>query len=131
MRKGGFNLGGEQSGHIVMNDFSTTGDGLLAGLQFLATLVETNKRASEIAKVFTACPQEIKNIKYTVGSAPLEDAKVKKILKESNSILDGKGRILIRESGTEPLIRVMVEAEDEALLSQVIHDVVQAVQNVA
>ena len=66
-----------------------------------------------------------------MGSAPLEDAKVKKILKESNSILDGKGRILIRESGTEPLIRVMVEAEDEVLLSQVINDVVQAVQNVA
>jgi len=131
MRRGGFNLGGEQSGHIVMNDFSTTGDGLLAGLQFLATLVETNKRASEIAKVFTACPQEVKNIKFAAGNTPLEDEKVKKILKESNSILDGKGRILIRESGTEPLIRVMVEAEDEALLSQVIHDVVQAVQNVA
>ena len=131
MRKGGFNLGGEQSGHIVMNDFSTTGDGLLAGLQFLATLVETNKRASEIAKVFTACPQEVKNIKFAAGNTPLEDEKVKKILKESNSILDGKGRILIRESGTEPLIRVMVEAEDEVLLSQVINDVVQAVQEVA
>jgi phosphoglucosamine mutase len=131
MRKGGFNLGGEQSGHIIMKDYATTGDGLLAGLQFLATLVETGKPASEIAKVFTPCPQEIENVKYIAGNAPLENEKVKAIIKEANAILDGKGRILIRESGTEPLIRIMVEAEDETLLSQVIGDVVQAVQSVA
>ena len=131
MRKGGFNLGGEQSGHIIMKDYATTGDGLLAGLQFLATLVETGKPASEISQVFTPCPQEIENVKYISGNAPLENEKVKAIIKESNAILAGKGRILIRESGTEPLIRVMVEAEDETLLSQVISDVVQAVQSVA
>ncbi len=131
MRKGGFNLGGEQSGHIVMKDYATTGDGLLAGLQFLATLVETNKPASELAKVFTPCPQALKNIKYVPGNAPLDNAKVKAIIKESKTILAGKGRILIRESGTEPLIRVMVEAEDETLLSQVIENVVQAVQSAA
>ena len=131
MRKGGFNLGGEQSGHIIMKDYATTGDGLLAGLQFLATLVETGKLASEIAQVFTPCPQEIENVKYIAGNAPLENEKVKAIIKESNAILAGKGRILIRESGTEPLIRVMVEAEDETLLSQVIGDVVQAVQSAA
>ena len=131
MRKGGFNLGGEQSGHIIMKDYATTGDGLLAGLQFLATLVETGKPASEIAKVFTPCPQEIENVKYIAGNAPLENEKVKAIIKESNAILAGKGRILIRESGTEPLIRVMVEAEDETLLSQVIGDVVQTVQSAA
>ena len=131
MRKGGFNLGGEQSGHIVMKDYATTGDGLLAGLQFLATLVETNKPASELAKVFTPCPQALKNIKYVPGNAPLDNAKVKAIIKESKTILAGKGRILIRESGTEPLIRVMVEAEDETLLSQIIENVVQAVQSAA
>jgi len=131
MRKGGFNLGGEQSGHIVMKDYATTGDGLLAGLQFLATLVETNKPASELAKVFTPCPQALKNIKYVPGNAPLDNAKVKAIIKESKTILAGKGRILIRESGTEPLIRVMVEAEDETLLSQVIENVAQAVSSVA
>ena len=131
MRKGGFNLGGEQSGHIIMKDYATTGDGLLAGLQFLATLVETGKTASEIAQVFTPCPQEIENVQFIAGNAPLENEKVKAIIKESNAILAGKGRILIRESGTEPLIRVMVEAEDETLLSQVIGDVVQAVQSAA
>ena len=131
MRKGGFNLGGEQSGHIVMKDYATTGDGLLAGLQFLATLVETNKPASELAKVFTPCPQALKNIKYVPGNAPLDNAKVKAIIKESKTILAGKGRILIRESGTEPLIRVMVEAEDETLLSQVIENVAQAVSSAA
>ena len=131
MRQGGFNLGGEQSGHIVMKDYATTGDGLLAGLQFLATLVETNKPASELAKVFTPCPQALKNIKYVPGNAPLDNAKVKAIIKESKTILAGKGRILIRESGTEPLIRVMVEAEDETLLSQVIENVAQAVSSAA
>jgi phosphoglucosamine mutase len=131
MREGGFNLGGEQSGHIVMKDYATTGDGLLAGLQFLATLVETNKPASELAKVFTPCPQALKNIKYVAGNAPLDNAKVKAVIKESKTILAGKGRILIRESGTEPLIRVMVEAEDETLLSQVIENVVQAVRSAA
>jgi phosphoglucosamine mutase len=131
MRKGGFNLGGEQSGHIIMKDYATTGDGLLAGLQFLATLVETGKPASEIAKVFTPCPQEIENVKYIAGNAPLENEKVKAIIKEANAILAGKGRMLIRESGTEPLIRIMVEAEDETLLSQVIGDVVQAVKSAA
>jgi phosphoglucosamine mutase len=131
MREGGFNLGGEQSGHIVMKDYATTGDGLLAGLQFLATLVETNKPASELAKVFTPCPQALKNIKYVAGNAPLDNAKVKAVIKESKTILAGKGRILIRESGTEPLIRVMVEAEDETLLSQVIENLVQAVRSAA
>ena len=131
MRKGGFNLGGEQSGHIIMKDYATTGDGLLAGLQFLATLVETGKPASEIAKVFTPCPQEIESVKYIAGNAPLENEKVKAIIKEANAILAGKGRMLIRESGTEPLIRIMVEAEDETLLSQVIGDVVQAVKSAA
>jgi phosphoglucosamine mutase len=128
MRQGGFNLGGEQSGHIVMSDYATTGDGLLAGLQFLAAMVETNKSASDLAKVFTPCPQVLKNIRFTPGNSPLEQAKVQAVVKNAEASLIGNGRLLIRKSGTEPLIRIMVEANDEALLMQVAEDVSQAVR---
>jgi phosphoglucosamine mutase len=131
MRRGGYNLGGEQSGHIVMSDYATTGDGLLAGLQFLAAMVEVGKPASELAKVFSPCPQLLKNVRFTVDKAPLETVTVKAAIKDAEASLLGKGRLLIRKSGTEPLIRVMVEAEDQALLLQVIEDVAQAVQDVA
>jgi phosphoglucosamine mutase len=129
MRRGGFNLGGEQSGHIVMSDYATTGDGLLAGLQFLAAMVETGKRASDLAQVFSPCPQVLKNVRITAGNTPLEVASVQAVIKESEASLVGKGRLLIRKSGTEPLIRVMVEAEDEALLMKIVDDVSQAVQD--
>ena len=129
MRQGGFNLGGEQSGHIVMSDYATTGDGLLAGLQFLAAMVETNKTASDLAKVFTPCPQVLKNIRFTPGNSPHEQAKVQTVVKSAEASLIGKGRLLIRKSGTEPLVRVMVEAKDETLLIQVAEDVSQAVRN--
>jgi phosphoglucosamine mutase len=129
MRRGGFNLGGEQSGHIVMSDYATTGDGLLAGLQFLAAMVETGKRASDLAQVFFPCPQVLKNVRITAGNTPLEVASVQAVIKESEASLVGKGRLLIRKSGTEPLIRVMVEAEDEALLMKIVDDVSQAVQD--
>jgi phosphoglucosamine mutase len=131
MRRGGYNLGGEQSGHIVMSDYATTGDGLLAGLQFLAAMVEVGKPASELAKVFSPCPQLLKNVRFTVDKAPLETVTVKAAIKDAEASLLGKGRLLIRKSGTEPLIRIMVEAEDQALLLQVIEDVAQAVQDVA
>ena len=127
MRKGGFNLGGEQSGHIVMTDYATTGDGLLAGLQFLAALVETEKTASELASVFTPCPQVLKNVSFTKGCAPLENDKVKKEIANAQKTLLGKGRLLIRVSGTEPLIRVMVESENEALLKQILDEVSGAI----
>ena len=127
MRKGGFNLGGEQSGHIVMTDYATTGDGLLAGLQFLAALVETEKTASELASVFTPCPQVLKNVSFTKGCAPLENDKVKKEIANAQKTLLGKGRLLIRVSGTEPLIRVMVESENEALLKQIVDEVSGAI----
>ena len=129
MRQGGFNLGGEQSGHIVMSDYATTGDGLLAGLQFLAAMVETNKTASDLAKVFTPCPQVLKNIRFVPGKSPLEQTKVQAVVKNAEASLIGKGRLLIRESGTEPLIRIMVETQDEVLLMQVAEDVSQAVRN--
>ena len=129
MRQGGFNLGGEQSGHIVMSDYATTGDGLLAGLQFLAAMVETNKSASDLAKVFTPCPQVLKNIRFVPGKSPLEQTKVQAVVKNAEASLIGKGRLLIRKSGTEPLIRIMVETQDEVLLMQVAEDVSQAMLN--
>jgi phosphoglucosamine mutase len=94
-------------------------------------MVEVGKPASELAKVFSPCPQLLKNVRFTVDKAPLETVTVKAAIKDAEASLLGKGRLLIRKSGTEPLIRVMVEAEDQALLLQVIEDVAQAVQDVA
>lgn len=128
MRAGGYNLGGEQSGHIVMSDFVTTGDGLIAALQFMAAMVEENKPASEIARVFAPCPQVLENVRYANGSTPLEDNTVKAAISDGESRLGQDGRLLIRKSGTEPLIRVMGESEDETLLRKVIDDVVNAVK---
>ena len=110
-----------------MTDYATTGDGLLAGLQFLAALVETEKTASELASVFTPCPQVLKNVSFTKGCAPLENDKVKKEIANAQKTLLGNGRLLIRASGTEPLIRVMVESENEALLKQIVDEVSGAI----
>ena len=128
MREGGFNLGGEQSGHIVMTDYATTGDGLIAGLQFLAEMARTGKPASDLTRSFETVPQMLKNVRYGAGSAPLEAASVKAIIAASEVRLQGKGRLLIRKSGTEPLVRVMAECEDEALLIEVVDGIVAAVQ---
>lgn len=127
MRAGGFNLGGEQSGHIVMTDFATTGDGLLAGLQFLAAMVETGKKASELTQSFETVPQMLKNVRYELGQAPLETDKVKAAIADAEAKLVGKGRLLIRKSGTEPLVRVMAECEDADLLTQVVDDILAEV----
>jgi phosphoglucosamine mutase len=131
MRQGGFNLGGEQSGHIVMLDYSTTGDGLIAGLQVLAAMAETGKRASELAAQFDPVPQLLKNVRYGAGQAPLEAGSVKAAITEAEARLNGSGRLLIRKSGTEPLIRVMAECEDEALLGKVVDDIVAEVAAVS
>ena len=128
MRAGGFNLGGEQSGHIVMTDYSTTGDGLMAGLQFLAELVRTGKAASELANIFEPVPQLLKNVRYTAGQVPLEDASVKLAIQAAEDNLKGQGRLLIRKSGTEPLIRVMAEAENDDVLNAEVDRVVNAVE---
>lgn len=128
MREGGFNLGGEQSGHIVMTDYSTTGDGLMAGLQFLAELVRTGKAASELANIFEPVPQLLKNVRYTAGQVPLEDASVKLAIQAAEDNLKGQGRLLIRKSGTEPLIRVMAEAENDDVLNAEVDRVVNAVE---
>ena len=128
MREGGFNLGGEQSGHIVMTDYATTGDGLIAALQFLAAMAETAKPVSELARQFDTVPQMLKNVRFKAGQEPLKAARVQAAIKSAEQRLAGTGRLLIRKSGTEPLIRVMAECEDEALLTAVIGDIVGAVE---
>jgi len=128
MRAGGFNLGGEQSGHIVMTDYATTGDGLIAGLQFLAEMVRTGQPASTLTRSFETVPQLLKNVRFAEGMRPLEVAAVQQVIAANEARMIGKGRILIRKSGTEPLIRVMAECEDEGLLLAVVDEIVNAVQ---
>ena len=128
MREGGFNLGGEQSGHIVMTDFATTGDGLMSGLHFLAEMVRSDQPASALAQQFEPVPQLLKNVRYGVGQAPLESDAVKAAIAASEAELRGAGRLLIRKSGTEPLIRVMAECEDAGTLERAVDRVVEAVE---
>ena len=128
MRAGGFNLGGEQSGHIVMTDYATTGDGLMAGLQFLAEMVRTGQPASALTRSFAPVPQLLQNVRYTDGQTPLDAASVQSAIAAAEVDLTGSGRLLIRKSGTEPLIRVMAECEDEALLRRVVGSIVDAVK---
>lgn len=128
MRRGGYNLGGEQSGHIVMTDYATTGDGLMAGLQFLAEMVRTGQPASALTRNFEPVPQLLKNVRYEVGSQPLEIATVKAAIAQAEADLVGTGRLLIRKSGTEPLVRVMAECEDEGLLTRVVDGIVAEVE---
>lgn len=127
MRKHGFNLGGEQSGHIVMTDYATTGDGLMAGLQFLGEMARTGRKASELTAVFEPVPQMLKNVRYAAGQAPLDNDSVKAVIAGAETELVGKGRLLIRKSGTEPLIRVMAECEDPDLLEDVVDRIVAEV----
>lgn len=128
MRRGNWNLGGEQSGHIVMTDYATTGDGLLAGLQFLAAMVETGKTASELARRFDPVPQLLKNVRFTAGQTPLDSAPVQAAIADAEARLVGKGRLLIRKSGTEPLIRVMAECEDEGMLTETVDGICAVIQ---
>ncbi len=128
MRAGGRNLGGEQSGHIVMTDYVTTGDGLIAGLQFLAAMVETGQPASELARRFEPVPQLLRNVRCRSDQDPLESASVRNVISDAEERLNGHGRLLIRKSGTEPLIRVMAECEDEALLARVVDGIVAEVE---
>ena len=128
MREGGFNLGGEQSGHIVMTDYATTGDGLIAGLQFLAEILQTGKPASENLNLFTPVPQLLKNVHYLVGQQPMQLPEVQKTVLSAEDLLRGRGRLLIRKSGTEPLIRVMAECEDDSILKKAVDDIVDALE---
>lgn len=127
MRSKGYNLGGEQSGHIILSDYATTGDGLVAALQVLAARVETGKPASELCNIFTPYPQILKNVRFGEGK-PLENKQVQAAIAQGEARLNGKGRLLIRKSGTEALIRVMGEGEDAALVEAVVDDICAAVQ---
>ena len=130
MRRGDHNLGGEQSGHIVMTDFATTGDGIMAALQFLAIMKHEECHASDFTRLFTPLPQKLVNMVYTIGSDPLDFSAVKIAISEAEELLKGKGRLLVRKSGTEPLLRIMGECEDQVLLDEVIHLVSDAVTQV-
>ncbi len=130
MRKGGFNVGGEQSGHIILSDFSTTGDGLIAALQVLAVLAEGGKPASEAAHLYEPLPQVLENVRFRSGT-PLDDSRVKSQIAEGTAKLNGKGRILVRKSGTEPVIRVMAEGEDEHEVRAVVRAIASAIKEAA
>jgi len=130
MRKGGFNVGGEQSGHMIMLDHATTGDGTIAALQVLAALVQSGKKASELLHLFDPVPQLLKNVRYS-GGAPLENETVKSVIAQAEAELAGKGRLVIRPSGTEPVIRVMAEGDDEAQVLAVVDRICDAVGDAA
>ena len=130
MRRGGYNVGGEQSGHIILSDYATTGDGLVAALQVLAALVETGQPASELLHQFDPLPQLLKNVRFA-GGQPLETNPVKAAIAEGEARLSGTGRLVIRKSGTEPLIRVMAEGEDRTLVEQVVDSICEAVKRAA
>jgi len=130
MRRGGYNVGGEQSGHIILSDYATTGDGLVAALQVLALLVQTGRPASEALRLFDPFPQILKNVRFS-GGAPLETESVKRAIAAGELRLNGNGRLVIRKSGTEPLIRVMAEGEDERLVNEVVDQVCEAVREAA
>ena len=123
MREGGFNLGGEQSGHIVMTDYATTGDGLMAALQFVAAMVQTGRTASALSRQFDTVPQMLKNVRYTAGADPLAAPSVLAAIEAGEGRLAARGRLVIRKSGTEPLIRVMAEHEDEAVMRDVVDSI--------
>ncbi|HEX2764638.1 MAG TPA: phosphoglucosamine mutase [Allosphingosinicella sp.] len=127
MRTRGFNVGGEQSGHIILSDYSTTGDGLIAALQVLACLVEDGRPASELLHQFDPLPQRLKNVRFA-GGAPLETESVRSAIASAESRLQGSGRLVIRKSGTEPLIRVMAEGEDQALVEELVDSICAAVK---
>jgi phosphoglucosamine mutase len=131
MRAKGFNVGGEQSGHIILTEYATTGDGLVAALQVLAELVVSDKRASELLHLFDPLPQLLKNVRFEGAAKPLDAAPVQAAIAEGEARLSGTGRLLIRKSGTEPLIRVMAEGEDEKLVAEVVDHICEAVKAAA
>ena len=128
MREGGFNLGGEQSGHVILSDYSTTGDGLIAALQVLKVLVETGQPMSALARQFEPVPQKLENVRFNGAGKPLEHAEVKAAIAAGEARLNGSGRLLVRASGTEPLIRVMAEGDDATLVAQVVRDIAGVVK---
>jgi phosphoglucosamine mutase len=130
MRAHGFNVGGEQSGHIVLSDYSTTGDGLLAAFQVLSEVVRQGRPVSEVCNLFEPLPQVLKNVRFT-GGRPLDDTKVKRAISEAEVRLGSKGRLVIRPSGTEPLIRVMAEGDNASLVTSVVDELCSVISKTA
>jgi phosphoglucosamine mutase len=130
MRKHGYNVGGEQSGHIILSDYTTTGDGFVAALQLLAVIKRSNKPVSEVCHRFEPLPQVMKNVRYQKGK-PLENAGVRSAIASAKKKLGHGGRLIVRPSGTEPVIRVMGEGDDKILVEQAVDDVVEALTLVA
>lgn len=130
MRNRDLNLGGEQSGHIIFSDYTSTGDGLIASLQILCELVDKGQKASELLKVFEPVPQYLKSVTFK-SQKPLEDKSVKKAVALADDKLNGNGRLLVRKSGTEPVIRVMAEGEDAVLIKTLVEDICSAVEKAA
>ena len=130
MREHGYNVGGEQSGHLVMSDFATTGDGLVAALQILAVVQKEGKPVSEVCARFEPVPQLLENVRYDGGN-PLDSTVVKEAIEDGKSRLGNGGRVVIRPSGTEPLIRVMAEGDDQVLVRSVVGDIVGSLGRVA
>ena len=127
MRSDGYNVGGEQSGHMIFSDYAKTGDGLLAALQVLAVLIRAGKPMSEVARVFTPLPQVLKNARYG-GGDPLQRPAVKAAMADGERALEVTGRLLIRKSGTEPVIRVMAEGEDQRAVGRIVDSIVGAIE---
>jgi phosphoglucosamine mutase len=130
MRRGGYNVGGEQSGHVILSDYATTGDGLVAALQVLAVIVSEQRSASEVTRVFEPLPQLLKNVRFN-GGQPLDHSNVQTVIADAEKRLGNSGRLVIRKSGTEPLIRVMAEGEDEGLVHQLVDAICDAVKAAA
>jgi phosphoglucosamine mutase len=130
MRAVGMNVGGEQSGHLILSDFATTGDGLLAALQVLAVVVQQSRPASEVLQVFRRLPQRLKNVRFN-GESPLRAERVQAAIRQAELRLSGTGRVLIRESGTEPLVRVMAEGEDSFVVAEIVDQLCEMIAEVA
>ncbi|MCB1436830.1 MAG: phosphoglucosamine mutase [Rhodobiaceae bacterium] len=130
MRTHGFNVGGEQSGHMILSDFATTGDGLVAALQILAVVAEQGRPVSEVCSRFDPLPQVLRNVRLN-GGKPLDNAAVKKVIEDGKLRLGDQGRLVIRLSGTEPLIRVMGEGDDQHLVADVVGEIVSAIEHAA
>jgi len=125
MREQGYNVGGEPSGHIILSDFTTTGDGFVAALQILAVVKKQDKPVSQVCHRFAALPQVLKNVRYR-GGKPLENSKVRSVIEDAEQRLNGHGRLVVRPSGTEPVIRVMGEGDDKVLVEEVVDGIVEA-----
>jgi phosphoglucosamine mutase len=127
MREGGYNLGGEQSGHLILSDFCTTGDGLVAALQVLHILRQDGRSAAEVLRLFEPVPQKLKSIRYE-GENPMQREAVQAVIAAATARLNGAGRILVRPSGTEPVIRVMAEGDDASQVAAAVDEICAALK---